>query len=73
MDKKTQNWIGAHAELLRRLSEIEPPVKFGTIVIRKHEGRVVGLDTCQVTREEFGEVRAKYSEVEFGDAGGDPK
>lgn len=53
MDQKTKDWIEQHAKLLERLSEIEPTVKFGTIVIRKERGRVAGLDTCQITREEF--------------------
>ena len=53
MDQITQDWIVEHMELLSRLSKIEPRVKFGTIIIRKHGGRIAGLDSCRITREEF--------------------
>ncbi|MBA7608322.1 hypothetical protein ES703_15499 [subsurface metagenome] len=53
MDQITQDWILDNTALLSRLSEIEPKVKFGTIIIRKEKGRVIGLDTCCVTREQF--------------------
>ncbi|MBA7661880.1 hypothetical protein ES703_69900 [subsurface metagenome] len=53
MDRITGEWVEAHAELLERLSQIEPNIAFGTITIRKHRGRVAGLDSCRITREEF--------------------
>lgn len=57
MDEKIEDWIEQHAELLERLSEIEPTVQFGTIIIRKDKGRIAGLDTCQITRVEFASGR----------------
>ncbi len=53
MNQMMHDWILDNKELLSRLSEIEPRVKFGTIIIRKHDGRIVGVDSCQITREEF--------------------
>ncbi len=51
--QRISDWIAQNTELVEWLSRTEPGVEFGTITIRKHHGRIVGLDTNLLTREKI--------------------